>query len=55
MTKKKGAAGSPAPSATPAPATHAASAPAPPTAAANCDPPYYFDANGNRIYKRECL
>jgi serine/threonine-protein kinase len=24
-------------------------------APANCDPPYYFDARGNRIFKPECL
>ena len=32
--------------------------PAPPAAspaAAKCDPPYYFDANGNRLFKKECL
>jgi eukaryotic-like serine/threonine-protein kinase len=31
---------------------------APPPAApgkAHCDPPYYFDANGNRVFKKECL
>jgi serine/threonine protein kinase len=26
-----------------------------PVAAAKCDPPYYFDANGNRLFKKECL
>jgi serine/threonine protein kinase len=33
-------------------------APTPPPAtspAAKCDPPYYFDANGNRMFKKECL
>jgi hypothetical protein len=34
-------------------------APANPPASAkpsvNCDPPYYFDARGNRAYKPECL
>jgi serine/threonine protein kinase len=24
-------------------------------AAAKCDPPYYFDAHGNRLFKKECL
>jgi serine/threonine protein kinase len=37
----------------------AASATAPPAASAkppvNCDPPYYFDARGNRSFKPECL
>jgi serine/threonine-protein kinase len=28
--------------------------PLPPTGA-KCDPPYYFDAKGNRIFKKECL
>jgi len=23
--------------------------------AAKCDPPYYFDAHGNRLFKKECL
>jgi hypothetical protein len=22
---------------------------------ANCDPPYYFNANGEKLFKRECL
>jgi serine/threonine protein kinase len=43
------------PAATPAPAAPAA-APAPaPKAAPNCDPPYYFDARGNRAFKPECI
>ena len=25
------------------------------TARPNCDPPYYFDAKGSRLYKKECL
>jgi serine/threonine-protein kinase len=25
------------------------------TAKPNCDPPYYFDANGTRVFKKECL
>ncbi len=37
-----------APAAAPAPAT--ARAPAP-----NCDPPFYFDANGIRVFKKECV
>jgi serine/threonine-protein kinase len=48
----------PAPSPAPAPKPAAAApapAPAAPPAAAKCDPPYYFDANGNRIFKKECL
>jgi serine/threonine protein kinase len=43
----------------PPPTTPAAAAPAPaprPTATrANCDPPYFFDGDGNRIFKAECL
>jgi serine/threonine-protein kinase len=34
--------------------SHAA-APAAPKARANCDPPYFFDARGNRNFKPECL
>jgi serine/threonine-protein kinase len=32
-------------------------APSPPTATPtpNCDPPYYFNAEGNHVYKRECM
>jgi eukaryotic-like serine/threonine-protein kinase len=48
----------PAPSkAPPAAAPPAPAAPAAPAAppAARCDPPYYFDANGNRMFKKECL
>jgi serine/threonine-protein kinase len=29
--------------------------PAPTRPAPNCDPPYYFNANGTRIFKKECL
>jgi hypothetical protein len=25
------------------------------TPAASCDPPYYYDANGHKVYKRSCL
>lgn len=32
-----------------------ADAPAAPKARANCDPPYFFDARGNRNFKPECL
>ena len=38
----------------PMPQASAAIAPATP-AASKCDPPYYFDANGNRLFKKECL
>jgi len=41
----------------PAPAA-APAAPAPALVkppAAKCDPPYYFDAHGNRLFKKECL
>ncbi len=44
-----------APAAAPAAsAPPVAPAPAAPPAA-KCDPPYYFDANGNRMFKKECL
>jgi serine/threonine-protein kinase len=60
MPKRKGPAGGPAtPATTPAAvvATPPAPAPALPAAAgaARCDPPFYFDTNGNRIFKKECL
>jgi serine/threonine-protein kinase len=47
----------PAAGAAAAPAhTAAAAAPAPSTAAkVSCTPPYYYDANGTRIFKKECL
>jgi serine/threonine-protein kinase len=47
----------PPPSAHPAGAARGASraAPAPAKAKANCTPPYYYDANGTRIFKRECI
>jgi serine/threonine protein kinase len=35
--------------------TVAAAVTPPPTPAVKCDPPYYFDAKGNRIFKKECL
>lgn len=46
---------------TPPPAATVPKAPPPASAApsakpsSNCDPPYYFDARGNRAYKPECL
>jgi eukaryotic-like serine/threonine-protein kinase len=33
----------------------AAPATSPSAPAVKCDPPYYFDAKGNRIFKKECL
>jgi tRNA A-37 threonylcarbamoyl transferase component Bud32 len=40
----------------PTPAPKGATAPAGVNGApANCDPPFFFDAAGNRIYKKECL
>ena len=49
-------AGGPAPAIAAAPASPAPAAAAKPAAtAAKCDPPYYFDAKGNRLYKPECL
>jgi len=40
-----------APTVAPAPAVP----PKPTTTAAKCDPPYFFDAKGNRVFKPECL
>ncbi len=37
------------------PATAAPPPAKPPATDANCNPPYYFDARGNRIFKPECL
>jgi serine/threonine-protein kinase len=48
----------PAPAAPSAAASSPTVAPAPapaPNATANCDPPYFFDARGNRTFKPECL
>ncbi|MGH7294573.1 MAG: protein kinase domain-containing protein [Polyangiaceae bacterium] len=36
-------------------ATSTAAAPAAAHPAADCNPPYYFDAQGDRIFKKECL
>jgi serine/threonine-protein kinase len=36
----------------PPPVSHGAT---PPQAKPRCDPPYYFDAQGNRVFKKECL
>ncbi len=46
-----------APAPRPTPARVSPPAPQAPAAAAkaNCDPPYYFDARGNRTFKPECL
>jgi hypothetical protein len=43
--------GGPAPAAAPAALTPVPAKPP----AAKCDPPYYFDAHGNRLFKKECL
>jgi serine/threonine-protein kinase len=47
----------PMPPSTPGSATPRRSPPAAVSApaAANCDPPYYFDAKGSRLFKPECL
>jgi hypothetical protein len=29
--------------------------PPPPPPGKNCDVPYYFSADGNRVFKKECL
>ncbi len=29
--------------------------PAPASTAASCDPPYWFDSNGNKRYYRHCV
>jgi serine/threonine-protein kinase len=45
-------------SARPAAVAHsapAAEAPPHPAAKVNCTPPYYYDANGTRVFKKECL
>jgi hypothetical protein len=26
-----------------------------PSPKAHCNPPYYFDAQGNRVFKKECI
>jgi serine/threonine-protein kinase len=46
----------------PPPAPHPTGSSAPPAAVAapaagkaHCNPPYYFDAQGNRVFKKECL
>jgi len=56
-TKRNLPAGDPgiAMSAIPPRTAPAASAPATPAAAAKCQPPWYFDARGNRLFKKECL
>jgi hypothetical protein len=36
----------------PAASPRASAHPNPP---ANCNPPYYYDSNGFRIFKKECL
>jgi serine/threonine-protein kinase len=52
-SRKKAPADSSAPAAT---ASHSAAAPKSATPSpAGCDPPYYFDAKGNRLFKPECL
>jgi eukaryotic-like serine/threonine-protein kinase len=48
-------ASAPPASAAPASAAPANAPPANAAPAAKCDPPYYFDANGNRMFKKECL
>jgi eukaryotic-like serine/threonine-protein kinase len=56
-TATKAAVASPIPRATVRPTASASPAPAPspvPTKA-HCDPPYFFDAQGNRVFKKECL
>jgi serine/threonine protein kinase len=45
-------------SATPAPARSVAHRPTPhaaPAPSAQCEPPFYYDAQGNRVFKKECL
>ncbi len=37
------------------PTTKPPVSPEPPAAKASCDPPYYFDEKGSRIFKKECL
>ena len=51
---------SPVPFPAPLPAPHPVNQPSPqpppgPTAKPGCNPPYYYDANNNRVFKKECL
>jgi serine/threonine-protein kinase len=43
------------PAAVPAATASTVSATPTPAPPAKCDPPYYFDAKGNRLFKKECL
>jgi serine/threonine protein kinase len=45
----------PAPAPAPAPSPAPAPAPARTNQTTNCTPPFYFDAEGNRVFKKECL
>jgi eukaryotic-like serine/threonine-protein kinase len=38
-----------------APHAAPAAAPAHPAAKVDCNPPYYYDANGTRVFKKECI
>jgi hypothetical protein len=42
-------------SSTSTPKTPIAPSPASPASKASCEPPYYYDARGNRVFKKECL
>jgi serine/threonine-protein kinase len=56
---RKNKAGAPSAPQGPAAAAQTPAAPAPPPPAAaprvSCDPPFYFDSRGNRVFKQECL
>ena len=45
----------PSPAPRPAAAAPARPAPAAPSKAVHCTPPYFFDAQGNRVFKPECM
>jgi eukaryotic-like serine/threonine-protein kinase len=59
MTRRRQPPSTPAASATPGPKPPVAVAlpvaPVSPASAIHCDPPYFFDAKGNRVFKPECL
>ncbi|HWP07688.1 MAG TPA: protein kinase [Polyangiaceae bacterium] len=50
---KRGAAAPPGPTSTPAPPPPKPAPAAPPRV--SCDPPFFFDSHGNRVFKPECM
>jgi serine/threonine-protein kinase len=55
VPKKNMPVNGPAPEAPHVATTGAGAVPVTRTGSPNCDPPYYFDGKGNRIYKRDCM